>query len=127
MHTITTSKLYAVLMGTLGILGLFVNGHLFKLTNTDMVLDIFRIGLAGYLVYAAFIAKSEKIAASGLLATGALYVAISIWGVFSATLGGMLPSGLTGFDIIFHLMAGAAAVIAGMRYDKAYRRAMMHA
>jgi hypothetical protein len=126
-NSIMMGKMYALLIGALGIVGLFVSGHLFKLMNVDIALDALRIVLAAYLVYAAFIAKNVKMTANGLLAVGILYLAMAVWGLFSSTLGGILPSGLTGFDIVFHLVTGIVAVAAGMHHSEAHHGNMAHA
>lgn len=125
-NNIMIGKMYAVLIGALGIVGLFVSGHLFKFMNVDIALDILRVVLAAYLVYAAFIAKNVKMTTTGLLVVGVLYVVMAIWGLFSSTLGGILPSGLTGFDIVFHLATGIVAVAAGMRHREARRGQVAH-
>jgi len=113
---IQLSRIYAVLIGALAIVGLFVSGHLFQLMNTDIVIDILRVVLAAYLVYVAFIARSERMATTALMIVGALYVVMGLSGLFNSTLGGLLPSGLTGFDIAFHLVTGIVAIGAAMRH-----------
>jgi uncharacterized membrane protein len=110
------TKFYAVLIGALALLGLFVSGHLFQLMNTDILIDVLRVALAGYLVYVGFIVHNERMAATALTVVGALYIVMGLAGLFSPTLGGLLPSGLTGFDIGFHLLTGLLAAGAAMRY-----------
>jgi uncharacterized membrane protein len=121
------TRIYAVLIGALAIIGLFVNGHLFGFMNSDIALDLLRVVLAAYLIYVGFVAKSETMATNALLGVGALYIVMGIAGLFSPTLGGILPSGLTGFDVAFHLITGAVAAVAGMRRDHANHGTMAHA
>jgi hypothetical protein len=112
---ITLTRMYAILIGALGIIGLFVSGHLFQIMNTDIAIDVLRIVLAAYLVYVGFMAKSDKMANTALMIVGGLYVVMALVGLFSSTLGGILPSGLTGFDIVFHLATGLLAAGVAMR------------
>lgn len=125
MGNLQLSRMYAVLIGTLAVLGLFVSGHLFQILNTDMFIDVLRVVLAGYLIYVGFIARSEQMATTALMIVGALYVVMAVVGLFNSTLGGLLPSGLTGFDIAFHLVTGIAALGAAMRH--ADNKHMSHA
>lgn len=107
---IKVAKMYGWLIAALGILGLFVtDGHLFKCMNADLALDITRLVLAAILLYAVY-AKKADLARNGLWLTGLLYVGLGIAGLFDAELWGILPNGLTGFDIVFHLVAGAFAL-----------------
>jgi hypothetical protein len=46
---------------------------------------------------------------------GVLYIGMGFMGLLSSTIWGLLPNGLTGFDILFHLVAGIVAVLAGMK------------
>src|SRR5579884_533021 len=100
---IQLTRVYAVLVGALGLIGLFVSGHLFLITNTDPVIDILRIVLAGFLFYAGFISKEDRVANIALDVTGVLYIVIGILALITPTIGGLLPSGLTGCDVVFHL------------------------
>jgi hypothetical protein len=120
------AKIYAVLVGALALLGLFVSGHLFQLMNSDILIDVLRVALAGFLVYVGFIARNERMAATALTVVGALYIVMALGGLFSPTLGGLLPSGLTGFDIAFHLVTGLVAAGAAMRHAD-NRHNMSHA
>jgi uncharacterized membrane protein len=124
---IRLTRIYAVLIGALAILGLSVNGHLFQLMNADIALDVLRVIVAGYLVYVGFIAHNERMASTALTIVGALYIVMGLAGLFSPTLGGLLPSGLTGFDIAFHLITGFIATGAAMRYADRSTHHMSHA
>lgn len=104
------AKIYGILIGALAIMGLFANGHLFQFMNTDIALDVLRIALAAILLYVGFGNASERAINNTLMTVGILYVAMGITGLFAPTLGGLLPSGLTGFDIAFHLITGLVAI-----------------
>jgi len=104
------AKLYGTLIGLLGVLGLFVgSGHLFKLMNADLALDLTRLALAALLCYAVY-AKNQMLARNGLMLVGVLYLGMAVAGIFDAELWGILPNGLTAFDIIFHVVTGVFAL-----------------
>jgi hypothetical protein len=116
--TMQLTRLYTVLIAGLAVLGLFASGHLFELLNSDIAIDIFRVALAAYLMYVSFVAKSEGMAHVALYVVGFTYVGIALAGLISPTVGGLLPTGLTGFDIAFHLASGALAIGAATIKDK---------
>ncbi len=118
--SLALAKMYGILIASLAAAGLLVNGHLFDIMNTDFALDALRIGLATYLIYVAFISGQQRIVDNAMLGVGMLYIGMGILGLVSPTLGGLLPSGLTGFDITFHLLTGIVAVLAGMRHGAHY-------
>lgn len=106
-----TVKLYAILVTLLAIGGLYVSsGHLFGLMNADPALDWLRVVLAVFLLYVGFRADDARLVRGSLLFIGALYVGMGILGLLNTTLWGLLPSGLTGFDIVFHLVTGITAL-----------------
>lgn len=107
-------RVFAVLVSGLAVVGLFSESHLLEIMNVDMTLDILRVGLAGLLVYAGFFSNSEKVVNMSLTVLGVLYLGMGILGLIDRTLFGLLPAGLTGFDIVFHLGAGALATWAGL-------------
>ena len=113
---IRLTRLYGVVIGALAILGLFVSGHLFQIINTDIIMDFVRVVLAAYLLYVGVGVRSEDSATTALTVVGIVYVVIGLAGLFNPTLGGLLPTGLTGFDVISHLLAGLFAVGAAMRH-----------
>lgn len=118
--SLALAKMYGILIASLAAAGILVNGHLFDIMNTDVVLDITRIGLAFYLIYAAFISGQHRMINMALTIVGMLYVVMGVIGLVSPTLAGLLPSGLTGFDIAFHLLIGIVAVMAGQRHNAHY-------
>ncbi len=109
------AKLYGLMIGLLAIVGLFVSGHLFKIANVDMVLDLARIIIAASLLYVGFSKADEKSAGSVVTAVGVLYVGMAVIALFSPTIFGLLPSGLTGFDVAFHAVTGLVALAAVSR------------
>lgn len=110
------ARMYFVLISALGVVGLFVSGHLFQIMNVDIALDLTRILLAAILFYSAFMSQSNRAVNDSLNLVGILYIGLAVIGLFTPTVWGMLPAGLTGFDIVFHLVTGAVALWAGMMY-----------
>lgn len=109
------AQMFAVVVAFLGIAGLFVeDGHLFNLMNANIVLDILRLGLAGVLIYAGFFTNSARAIRTALMVFAMLYLGLAVAGLIDSEVWGLLPSGLTGFDIIFHLMGGAVGLAAAM-------------
>lgn len=104
------AQILGILVAGLAVLGLFVeNGHLFGLMNANIPLDMLRFVLAAALLYAGYSSVSPQAVRSVLMFTGVLYLGLALLGLISSTLWGILPSGLTGFDVVFHLVAGAIA------------------
>jgi hypothetical protein len=106
-----TVKVYGILIAALAVAGLFArDGHLFGIMNADPALDWLRVGLAALLLYAGFKSDDATFIRGSLLFVGVLYVGMAILGLADSKLWGLLPNGLTGFDIVFHLVTGAAAL-----------------
>jgi hypothetical protein len=110
------SQILAVVIGALAVIGLFTQGHLFGFMNVDLTLDVLRIPIAAALLYAGFGSASERTVDSVLLTVGILYLGMGALALADNKLFGLLPSGLTGFDIVFHLAGGALATWAGLRH-----------
>lgn len=109
------AQIFGILVAGLAVLGFFVeDGHLFGLMNANFALDMLRVVLATALLYAGFGPASAQTIRSVLMFTGVLYIGMALGGLISPTLWGMLPSGLTGFDIAFHLATGAVATGAAL-------------
>lgn len=108
-------RMYGVLIGALAVMGMFVSGHLLGLTNSDPAFDTLRAVLAAILLYVGFGSRDSRAVDTALLGVGLLYVGMGIVGLFAPTLGGLLPAGLTGFDVAFHLLTGIVAIAAGAR------------
>jgi hypothetical protein len=107
------AKSFGILIAILAVGGLFVeDGHLFGFMNANLALDALRIVLAAALLYVGFGSASARAVRGVLGFTGILYLGMAVLGLADSTLWGLLPSGLTGFDIAFHLLAGAVATFA---------------
>lgn len=111
------TRIFAVLLAILVLAGLTMNGHWLGLMNVDPALDLLRIVLVAAASYIGFVSRSFSQARSFLTVTGVLYMAIGILGLVSSTLFGLLPAGLTGFDIVFHLATGALATYAAVHAE----------
>jgi len=108
-------QMFAVVVAFLGVAGLFVEeGHLFDITNANIVLDILRLGLAGLLIYAGFFTNSARAIRIALITFAMLYLGLGVAGLIDSEVWGLLPAGLTGFDIVFHLVAGLAGGVVAM-------------
>lgn len=112
------AKMYGVLIAALAVSGLFTSGHLFGGVNSDPAVDLLRVLLAGILLYAGFVSRDYRVVDMALLGTGLLYIGMGALALVNSTLGGILPSGLTGFDVGSHLIAGAVAAWAGTRHHE---------
>lgn len=108
------AKAAGILVLILALLGFFAgSGMLWGFMNVDPAINFIRILLAIVLLYAGFMAR-EEVARAIVLSFGVLYVGMGILGFMSPQLFGLLPSGLTGFDVIFHLLVGIVAFWAGV-------------
>jgi hypothetical protein len=106
------ARVLGVIVGLLAIIGLFVEGrHLLGLMNVDLPLDILRVLIAAALLYVGFAKVSASAVRTVIIVVGALYVVMGLLAFASSTLFGILPTGLTGFDIGFHLVVGIAALV----------------
>lgn len=106
----TVVKVYGVLIALLAATGLVNDGHLLGIMNVDPMLDWLRVGLAVFLLYVGFGAKSERIVRGSLWFVGLVYIGTGALGLLNTTMWAVLPSGLTGFDAAFHLVAGLLAI-----------------
>lgn len=104
-------RIYGVLIALLAVMGLFVNeGYLLGIMNADPALDWLRVGLALFLLYVGFMSEDDRLARVGLWTIGILYVGMGVLGMVDPELWGILPNGLTGFDVAFHLVTGLLAI-----------------
>lgn len=115
-------KLFANMLGwglaVLTISGFLPGGrrrHLLGMMNTDTNHSALRLPLTLALLYAGSSRSGLKTTRYILTGVGALYIVIGLTGTRAKRLGGMLPSGLTNFDIVYHLCVGAAALWLGAR------------
>lgn len=104
-------QILAVLVTALAVGGFMVeDDHLLGLTNADMAMDITRLSLAAILLFVGFGKSSASTVRGALVLFGMLYVGLAVLGLLDSELWGLLPTGLTGFDIVFHLAAGIVAL-----------------
>jgi hypothetical protein len=104
-------RFYTVLVLGLSVAGFFVSGHLLKIMNVDIALDLFRLALGIMLLRVAWMAMADYMEANfALIVVALLYLGLAIAGIFSPDMGGLLPSKLTGFDIGFHIVTGLLAL-----------------
>jgi hypothetical protein len=106
------ARVLGIVVGLLAIVGFFIEGeHLLGIMNVDLALDIIRVVIAAALLYVGFARVPLSAVRAVLIAVGALYVLMGLLAFADPTLFGLLPTGLTGFDIAFHLIVGAGAVV----------------
>ncbi|HEX8390318.1 MAG TPA: hypothetical protein VF597_02780 [Candidatus Saccharimonadales bacterium] len=114
--------------GILGIAlaGLVVTGMLvdnkrpLEIMNVDDSHSMIRVPVAALLLYGAI--SPLKRARAILLSTGLFYWLIGIGGSSDRRLGGLLPSGLTAFDYVYHFTVGAVCVWLGSRPGRMLKR-----
>jgi hypothetical protein len=108
-----TARILGIIVALLAIVGLFIEGeHLLGIANVDLTLDIVRIVIAAALLWVGFGRTSRTALTVVLAVVGVMYVLMALLAFADATLFGLLPTGFTGFDIGFHLVAGIIALIA---------------
>jgi len=106
------ARVLGVVVALLAIAGLFVEGdHLAGLMNVDLTLDILRIIIAVALLIVGFAKVSLAAVKAVLVIVGVMYVFMGALAFASPSMFGLLPTGFTGFDIAFHLIVGAAAIV----------------
>ena len=119
-----TARILGIITLILAIIGLLVGERqLLNLINVDPAMDALRIPIAALLLYAGYARVSSETLRSALLFVGLVFISIGFLGWGSPTLLGLLPSGLTGFDIVLHLIAGFVAIWAAVRSDTPTYRA----
>ena len=111
MIAVWFARIVGIVVALLAIVGLFIEGELFLgVMNVDITLDIVRVVLAVALLVVGF-ARVPRSAVNTVLALfGASYLLLAILGMVDEEVFGLLPTGLTGFDIGFHLVVGIAAI-----------------
>jgi hypothetical protein len=105
------AKYLGFFMLPLGVAGILRGeGLLIGLLNADLALDVIHLSLAMLLLYAAYVARDEGTVRLGLLVFGATTLLISAVSVLSPSVLGLMPHEFTGFDILWHSLAGVAAL-----------------
>jgi hypothetical protein len=108
-----TARILGIIVALLAVVGFFVEGeHLAGIANVDLTLDIVRVVIAAALLYVGFGTTSRGALTAVLAIVGVMYVLMGLLAFADNTLFGLLPTGFTGFDIGFHLVAGVVALIA---------------
>jgi hypothetical protein len=111
-----TARILGSIVLLLAVVGLLAGERqLFNLINIDAAMDALRIPVAALLLYVGYARVNPDTLRSALLFVGLLYIGIGFLGWGSPTLFGLMPSGLTGFDIVLHLFAGFIAIWAAVR------------
>jgi hypothetical protein len=115
MHRLVAVVL-GIAIGLLAIIGFFIEGdHLLGIMNVDLTLDILRLLIAAALLVVGLAPQVPLNVTRGVIvAVGVLYILMGLLAFADPTLFGLLPTGLTGFDVGFHLVVGLAAVVLGI-------------
>ena len=108
----TVARVLGIVVALLAIAGFFVEGELLVgLMNVDITLDVLRVIIAAALLYVGFGRASAGAVRATIIVVGALYVVMGLVAFADPTLFGLLPTGLTGFDIGFHLVVGLGSLV----------------
>ena len=111
-----TSLFFGVFLSVLTVAGfLLPRKHFLKLMNVDKTHSMIRIPLAMALLSGSLPVTKMKITREILLGTGIFYIVMGTAGLADKRVAGLLPSGLTKFDIVYHYATGAAAIWLGAR------------
>ncbi len=118
-----TARVLGVVVAVLAIAGFFVEGdHLLGFMNVDLVLDILRVFIAAALLTVGFAPVDDRAVRVVLGVVGAMYVLMALLALIDPTLFGMLPTGFTPFDVVFHLVVGAGSVVLAVLPAKTERK-----
>ncbi|MFW2512314.1 DUF4383 domain-containing protein [Demequina sp. SO4-13] len=109
------ARLYArvlgIILALLAIVGFFIEDELLlDFMNVDIFLDVVRLLLAVLLIWVGFFRTSPQALNAVLGITAVSYLGVGLLGLFDRELFGLLPTGLTGFDLVFHIVLGIATV-----------------
>jgi hypothetical protein len=110
---------YALILGFIllshGGVGLFVEGeHILGIFNTDILIDIVYLASAIALLVVGFGHDNAKTMRGVLGVVGLVFVGIGLLGLADDTVSGLLPTGLTGFDLIVLFTAGGGALVSAV-------------
>src|SRR3954465_16009407 len=110
-----TARVLGVLVAVLAIAGFFVEGeHLAGFMNVDIVLDVLRVIIAVALLWVGFGRASASAVRTVLMIVGVMYVLMGVIALFDPTILGLLPTGFTTFDVVFHLVVGVGSIAIGL-------------
>ena len=94
--------------------------HVIGLMNVDTNHSMIRIPVAALLFYGS---QSNLKATRGVLtATGVIYLLIGAAGIVDRKVGGVLPSKLTGFDLVYHFAVGIPTLLLGLQTGRIIKR-----
>jgi hypothetical protein len=111
MHKLV-AKILGIIIALLAVVGFFIEGELlFGLMNVDLAMDIARTVLAIVLLYVGFGPPRNEVARATVGVVGGVYIVMALVTFIDPTHFGLLNTEFTGFDIGFHLIVGAAAII----------------
>lgn len=110
MKLTTIALITGSFVALLGLLGLVSGeGRLMNEMNIDIVLDVTRLTLGAFLVYAGM--KSAELSKTALSIFGGLYLGMFVLGLVSTDLFGLLSSPLGFVDQVIHIGGGIAGFI----------------
>lgn len=89
--------------------------HLFGLMNVDTQHSVIRVPLTLTLLYAGSNHTSLRSTRTILSSIGLFYLIVGATGCVDKKVGGLLPSKLTNFDIVYHFTVGISALWLGSR------------
>jgi uncharacterized membrane protein YuzA (DUF378 family) len=113
------ARVLGIVLALLAVIGFFVEGeHLLGFMNVDIALDVVRLVLAALLIWAGFFSEARKPVNIVLWIVGASYLLLAIMGMIDPNVFGLLPTGLTGFDLVFHIIVGIAAIVVTFITDR---------
>jgi hypothetical protein len=106
------AQIAGVVILLVGVLGLVLGDQsLGGLLNIDLTEDIVHLVTGGALAYAGFAIRDNATVRTVVGALGVVYIAVGILGFIDKSLFGVLASGYTIFDNLFHLGLGVISVI----------------
>ena len=110
------ARSYAQIVGVVvllvGVLGLVLGDQkLGGLLNIDITEDIVHLVTGGALAYAGFAIRDNATVRTIVGALGVVYLGVGILGFVDDNLFGLIPSGYTVFDNIFHLGLGVISIV----------------
>lgn len=113
------AQILGIVVLALALVGLLSgDAKLFGVMNSDLALDLLRLPIAAALLYVGFGTRDNGTINTVIMTVGILYIGMGPIGLISPQFFGMLPNGLTGFDVAFHLVTGILGVMAGLMHER---------
>lgn len=103
-------KVYAITFGVLGLMGLIDSISSLWIMNVDIISNLIKIILSALLAYAGFVIERNDYANLVLIIIGLILIVMGLTGIVAPTLGGIMPTGITEFEIVFYFVIGSAAI-----------------